>query len=369
MRISALLVLLLAAVPGGIMAQCNPTPAVQTAIDSLPTQSADETDWQFRQKHDAAIDALLKQFPGDFFVERTYIESKWRYDEKDKVIAEYKARHEKNPDDPVAGYLYAVALEGRQSRESIKLLDAALVKSPRFPWSHYGLAGIYGMPVFQNKEERLKHVKAFLDACPDSLDGYRLVTNIDDKEVLAAYAARLRTLLGTRTDTNAIRAWGTLWSIEFKAHPPSEYDGLRKQVADDLKRLRALNREDKRAWYSTLEQGYKLANDQKQADWAADERARRMPQPWELASMSKWFKDHPRPNSDDPAAKKRAYYADELKQADLWLKERPKMVEIWRSRLSAMEYMEDIPSAEVEATANTYLKLAAEDAGPDGPDS
>jgi hypothetical protein len=34
-----------------------------------------------------------------------------------------------------------------------------------------------------------------------------------------------------------------------------------------------------------------------------------------------------------------------------------------------MAYLDDVPVAEVEATADTYLKLAVEDAGPEGPDS
>jgi hypothetical protein len=348
-------------------AQCNPSAAVQTAIDELPAQSADETSWSFQQKHDAAVQALIARFPGDMFVERTYIQGAWRKPDKDKVIAEYMARHEKNPDGPVVSYLYGIALEGRQSAESIKLFESALAKAPDFPWPHLALAGIYSMPVFLNKEEGLKHTKAFLTACPDTLEGYARLTSVDDKTVLASYAAELRALIEPRTDEHAIGAYRTLWSIEFKAHPTSEYDGLRKQVGEDLKRLRALNRQDKPVWFYTLEQGYKLANDQKQADWASDERQRLLPQSWELASMSKWEKDHPRPNNDDPAAKKRGYYADLFKQTDLWIKERPKMADVWRSRLSAMEYLDDVPAADVITTAGTYLKLAGADAGPEGP--
>ena len=45
---------------------------------------------------------------------------------------------------------------------------------------------------------------------------------------------------------------------------------VRKQIGEDLQRIRALKREDPRQWYYTLEEGYKLAKDQKQADWAHD---------------------------------------------------------------------------------------------------
>jgi len=370
MRIYVLFALFLAVLPIRMPAQptdwCTPSTAVKAALDELPTQSPTETRWEFQQKYSAAIQALLTRFPGDLFVQKIYIRSMYRRADKDKVIAEYKARYEHSPDDPVVAYLYNMALEGRQSAEAIKMLNATLIKNPQFPWPHLGLASFYGTPVFLNKDEKAKQVKAFLAACPESLDGYQKLTELDDKDVLASNAAKLRALLQARTDIDAIRAYGTLWSIEFKAHATSDYDGLRKQVGEDLKRIRSLNREDKREWYQTLEQGYKLVNDQKQSDWANDERQRRLPQSWELASMSKWNKDHPRPQIDDAADTKRTYYTELLKQTDAWLKERPKMSGVWDSRLNAMEHLEDTPAADVEAVAGEYLKLLTNEAGPDG---
>ncbi|MGA3041677.1 MAG: hypothetical protein ABSF54_12900, partial [Bryobacteraceae bacterium] len=134
MRIWVYLALLLAAAPVTLQAQCTPAAAVQIAIDQLPTQSPDETGWAFQQKYDAAVEALRVRFPGDLFVERTYVQSKYRKADKDKVIAEYKSRHEKNPGDVVLTYLYAISLEGRASPESIKLFEASLARAPQFPW-------------------------------------------------------------------------------------------------------------------------------------------------------------------------------------------------------------------------------------------
>lgn len=372
MRIALLIALLLAAVPARAPAQtadwCIPPAAVKAALDRLPATLPEEMQWQYEQKHIAAVQELLTRFPGDLFVQRAYIESMSRRADKDKVIAEYQARYEHSPDDPVAAYLYAVTLEGRRSAEAIKILDATLKKYPQFPWPHHALALLYSTPVFQNKDERVKQAKAFVAACPESLDGYRQLLGLDDKDLLAANAAKLRALLRTRTDMDGIRAYATLWSTEFKAHPMSEYDGLRKQVGEDLKRIRALNWEDKRGWYYTLEQGYKLVNDQKQADWASDERVGRW-DPWIPASELQWYRDHPRPRNDEAADKKRAYYAQQLNQTDLWLKESPKSTDVWRLRLEAMEYLEDVPAADVEAVAEEYLKLLTIGAGPDGPDS
>jgi hypothetical protein len=360
MRISAFLALLLAASPGIILAQCTPSAAVQTAIDELPIGFIRST-WQ---KYDEDLRALRTRFPQDLFVQRKFIQRSRRKFGDDKVLAEYKGLHDKNPDDPVPAYLYGLALEGRQSGESIKLFEDALAKSPGFPWPHLGLTEVYSTPVFLNNQERLKHLQAFLTACPDALEGYSWFTDTDDKAVLVSYAAKLRALLLPRTDYPAMGAYAPLWSLEFKAHPPSEYDGVRKQITEDLQRIRALKREDQRQWYYTLEAGYKLAKDQKQADWAHDERQRRLPEAWELYSMSKWYKDHPHPNTDDSAAQKRAYYADLLKQSDQWLKQRPEMTRVWDARLGAMEYLDDVSAADVLTAVNTDLKLTTDDIGP-----
>ncbi|MDR3703739.1 MAG: hypothetical protein P4L56_29085 [Candidatus Sulfopaludibacter sp.] len=362
MRISAFLALLLAVSPGIIQAQCSPSPAVQTAIDELPTRFTRST-WQ---KYDEDLRALRARFPQDLFVQRKFIQRSRRKFGDDKVLAEYKARHDKQPDDPVSAYLYALALEGRQSGESIKIFKDALAKSPGFPWPHLGLAEVYSTPVFLNNQERLKHLQSFLTACPDALEGYSYLTDGDGKAVLASYAAKLRVLLLPCTDYPAIGAYAMLWSLEFKAQAPSEYDGVRQQIAEDLQRIRALKREDQRQWYYTLEEGYKLAKDQKQADWAHDERQRKLPEAWELYSMSKWYKEHPQPNSDDSAAKKRAYYADLLKQSDQWLKQRPEMARIWDARLQAMEYLDDVSAADVLTAVNTDLRLTMDDMGPAG---
>jgi hypothetical protein len=182
-------------------------------------------------------------------------------------------------------------------------------------------------------------------------------------------AVKLRALLEPRSDPDALNAYSTLWSLEFKAHPPSEYDLLRKQAAEDLKRLRALNLQDRREWYEALEEGYKLVNDQKQSDWARDERQRRFPTPWQLSAMSQWTKDHKYPASDAPADKKREYYTEFLKQSAEWVKERPNTTYIWWNRLDAMEHLEDVLAAEVEATVDKAYQVAKSNAGPHDLDS
>jgi len=360
---------LLFVAPLGLRAQgleaCGPAPAVKAELDKIPTrQSPTQTDWQFHEQQLADIQALLKQYPDDLFVERFYISTMYSSEDKDQIIQEFRARYEKAPDDPKWSYLYGQALIGRQSPESIKLFGQALEKAPKFRWPHLSLVTLYKSPVFQNKDQAASHMKAFLDACPESFEGYRTLTRFDDKQLALQGAAKLRPLLQPRTDPEALSAYSTLWSLEFKAHPPSEYDPLRKQVADDLKRIRALNLQDKPEWYEALEEGYKLVNDQKQSDWARDERVTRFPSPWEQRAMSKWWEENKYPASDAPADQKRKFFTDLLKQSAEWVKERPNTTYIWWQRTDAMEHLDDVPPADIIAAVDKGLEVAKANAGP-----
>jgi hypothetical protein len=339
------------------------------ALDGLSQQTPALTDWQFHEQHAAAIQALLRQYPGDVFVQKAYISSMGGRTDKDKVIAEYKARHEQNPDNAQLAYLYGLTLVGRQSPEAIKLFTGALQKDRNFPWPHLPLVSIYSSPVFMDKEQRIAHLKAFLEACPASLDGYESLTRIDDKDLQRTYAAQLRTMLASRSDPEAVGAYKTLWSLEFKAHPPAEYDPLRKQVGQDLERLRQLKLENKRQWYSALVEGYKLVNDQKRSEWADEQGQIHFPTPWSLFRMSKWRKDHDYPGDDAPPDKKRAYYNDLLQQTAQWVKERPNTTYIWMERLDAMGHLEDVPSADVKTAVDQTIKVMLSNAGPEGPDA
>jgi hypothetical protein len=348
---------------------CGPAPDVKAALDQLPEQTPALSDWQFHEQHAAALRALLIQYPDDVFVQRAYINSMYGRSDKDKVIAEYKARYERNPDDPRLAYLYGMTLVGRQSPEALKLFSAALKEDPKFPWPHLQLVTIYNSSVFLNKEQRDAHLRAFLDACPASLDGYQPLTRMDDKDLLRPYAARLRTLLATRSDPDAVGAYRTLWSLEFKVHPASEYDVLRGQVGKDLERIRQLKLEDKRQWYEALQEGYKLVNDQKQSDWAQEQVQTRFPRSYELAAMTKWWKDHHWPGDDVVPDVKRAFFSDLLQQSAQWAKERPNTYSVWSYQLDAMEELEDVAAADVEKVADQALKVAINNAGPEGPES
>src|SRR5262249_31562954 len=93
--------------------------------------------------------------------------------------------------------------------------------------------------------------------CPASFDGYKeLSEHGDDRELIRKGAAQLRAQLMRREDPDAIAAYRTFWALEFNATASSEYESLRKQAAQDVLRIRALNLQRTREWYEALKDGY-----------------------------------------------------------------------------------------------------------------
>jgi len=58
-----------------------------------------------------------------------------------------------------------------------------------------------------------------------------------------------------------------------------------------------------------------------------------------------------------------------LQQTAQWAKERPNTLFIWEDRLDALEELEDSSPADMQAAADKVLKVASDNAGPEGPDS
>jgi hypothetical protein len=372
--------LLLCFPPRGLFAQtitgCAASPSVQAALDALPQYRENPalTDWQVYQKRLALLEALLRRYPNSVFVQKEYIGSTTflrqvdptSLEEQRKVNTEYKERHEQNPENAQTDYLYGLTLVGRHTPAAIKLFDAALAQDPSFVLPHLELVAIYTSPAFLDKQKSAAHLKAFLNACPDSLAGYERLDWVGDKSLETEYAGKFRNLLERRSDARAIDDYQTLWSLEFKEKPPTQYGPVRQQVVRDLVHLRALKFDSKREWYETLKTGYKLTNSRSQADWAKAQLEKRFPYSGETPEMTKWFKDH-QLAPDASSAGKHTYYRALLAQSSQWLKEPSHGVLctffIWCDRLTALEHLENAPATEVENAVNEMLKFAAENGG------
>ncbi len=348
---------------------CAPSADVKSALDQLPReQTANQSRYEFIQARRSAIRSLMQRYPGNVFVQREYVGFMANSDipaDRLKVIAEYQALHDQRPGDAYISYLYGTTLLGKDTQQAIQLFTDTLAMAPLFPWPHLQFVSIYSTPNFLDKPKAVAHTRAFLSACPAALEGYAPVGGLGDMDLTRQAVTQLREIIRTRTDPEALGAYSTLWPLEFAAHPPSEYDALRKQVAADLAHLRGLNLENVRQWWSALEEGYKLTNEEKQSDWAADQSARRFPSNSNLPERTRWYEGHAYPGGDAPVDKTKAYYSDLLKETDAWVRQRPNSYVIWFDRLRALESLDDSAPSDLETCAAKMLAIAHADKGPE----
>lgn len=160
---------------------CGPSPDVQSALDQVPSyQRADQSKYDFVQARRTAIRALMRRYPGNVFIQRAYIGA---MPDRLKIIAEYQVLHNQRPDDSYIAYLYGTTLLGRDTPQAIQLFNAALEKSPNFPWPHLQFVSIYSTPNFLDKAKAISHAKAFLSACPAAFKVYSALGELGDNDL------------------------------------------------------------------------------------------------------------------------------------------------------------------------------------------
>ncbi len=340
---------------------CEPAPAIKEALKKVSEIDEGQlSPVQARARKLEMLRALLREYPDDLFIHRRY-QNTFRYmdrEDPEVLIAEYRAHMEKQPDNPVALYLYARALSGWRTKEAIALLERALQLAPNFAWPHQALAEIYQMPAYRDRAKRQGHAKSFLERCPQSLAAYDFLRQSDDQELLRAQAPKLRALLEERTDPDDLSRYSTLWQLEFKLRPPAEHAQVRKQIETDLQRLREMNLVKNEQWLDLLRDGYKMINNLEGERWAEEQMINNRPyssRAFYYYCLQRWEAEHQRPEPNDPPEKHQAYFQALYEASTEWVKRWPENAFAWSSRFSAVSNLEKLPQAEVEAAADGFL--------------
>jgi thiol-disulfide isomerase/thioredoxin len=347
---------------------CEPTPAVKEALKKV--SEIDERQLplvQARARKLEVLRALLKEYPDDLFVHRRYQDT-FRYmdlDDPEVLIAQYRAQMEKQPNNPVALYLYARALSGWRTKEAITLLERALQLAPNFAWPHQALAVIYRMPAYRDKAKQQEHAKSFLERCPQSLTAYDFLRQSDDQELLRTQVPKLRALLEKRTDPDDLSHYNTLWQLEFKLRPPAEHAQVRKQIETDLQRLREMNLVKSEQWLDLLRDGYKMINHLEDQRWAEEQMINNHPHSSTAFYYyrQRWDAEHKYPEPDDPPEKRQAYFQALYEASTEWIKRWPENVSTWSSRFYAASSLEKLPQAELEAAVDGFLNTLEKNPG------
>src|SRR5262245_25492832 len=103
---------------------CEASPAVKEDLKVVDKLNAQDLPYKVRRDRQLALfPELLKKHPNDFHVQRRYLDTRTAgfFVDRDPLVTEYRAQMEKNPNDPIAIYLYTRLLYGRDTKEVIKL--------------------------------------------------------------------------------------------------------------------------------------------------------------------------------------------------------------------------------------------------------
>ena len=339
---------------------CEQSPTVKEELKKIDKLSDEDLPFKLRRERQIAmLQESLKKYPTDFFVQRRYLETRNGafIVDRDALIAEYRAQWEKNPNDPIATYLYTRLLYGRDTREAIKLATKLTQATPQFPWPHLQLAEIYFTPNFRDPAKFKEHLKLFFEKCPNNTAGLAMLSRSNDKEMMSAVAQRLRARLESSTDNDDLAYWDQLWTLEFKLKTIPEHPKQRELITEDLKRIRAKNLNTQQ-WLEALKAGYKQNADKVGERWAEDELVRLLPKSAYVrrAVQSRFYDEHPYPKSEASEAERQAYHRAVLQATNDWIKRWPDDEYSWSNRLRSLMALDGSSNGDVEAAYNAYLK-------------
>jgi hypothetical protein len=333
---------------------CEPSPEVKAALQSLPENTGNaEADRAARIK---ALRALLDRFPNDLFVHQRYQDtaSSPTAKERDAVIAEYRALADKHPGSPIYAYLADRPQVGVNTKQIIPDLEKLAAAVPSV---HIELVRIYQSTNFKDAPKALEHLQAFTKACPSSVRAYSYVRSLDPaSDFVKQITERLRAILKESTEPDVLSYYSTLWALEFRVKPASEHEALRQQVAEDLKRLRAIDPGKNRSYYSTMQEGYKLTSDTEGGKWAIAQIQKVSPRTAHNPVMSQWREENPYPKDSDPPEKRKAWNEAQAKATAEWARQWPELSYVWYNRVNALRNVETADAADVETAGESLLK-------------
>jgi thiol-disulfide isomerase/thioredoxin len=228
---------------------CEPTTEVRTALNDAPnvfdfTQSLEE---RLRP-----IRALAAKYPHDLFVQMRYQDRFRRqthlYQEFDRALAMYRVA----PGDPVSRFLEARLTASFDAVKAEAMLTELIAAAPDFPWPHLAVAELTDRSAFRDAKKAETHLRAFLAACPASVEGYAMLRTVEDPQMISDGAKKLRGLLEGRMDAGSLPYWNRLWDLELRAAPKGTEDAARARIARDAEAIEKLPPVRTRDWYDAL---------------------------------------------------------------------------------------------------------------------
>ena len=278
---------------------CVPQPAVRRALNELPETTDHRVPYDERMK---PLRALLTKYPRDIFVQMRYQDGFkrdwWLHEEFDRAFAMYRSR----PNDPVFRYLEGRLTGVFHAAKAEEMLNALIAGTPGFPWPRLAIAELTDRSGAGNAKKAEAHLRAFISACPAAADGYAMLRTVENPEMVADGAVKLRSLLEAARDNWSLPFWRHLWDLEFRAVAAAEHDTVRQRVARDANTLARNPATDTREWLRLFEYAAQLTKDQSIQNWLDTTVLERFPGTPLAASIerNRWLREHQPPQGAKP---------------------------------------------------------------------
>jgi len=340
---------------------CEASTQTRQSLKRLDLQDLPEN--QRRAQQRTILKALLAQNPADVFLNLRYQEIEGSANDADraKAIEKYKALADANPASADYAFLYATALVGANTPDAIARFKTLVASPSGYPLANLRLARRYESGKFANKEEFRTQLDRFFDSCPAVFNSQALDLlqgNATPTEA-AKYASALRERLSKDSDPDRIKYWEKIWTLEFKARPPSEHPEVRKQIVADLAKLEQNPRPTDMNWLEVLCAGYKIVGDETARRRIEDRILTVAPRgetAWRIYN-ERWSSEHPFPKTSDSESTRQAYYRALLAFSDDRLKATPDDAYYLGTRIFALTHLDDSSPKQFVDTA-TALQAA-----------
>jgi hypothetical protein len=228
--------------PARTLYPCEASPEVRRALNRTPNLYDYTIPLEDRMK---PIRALVEEYPGDVFVHQRYQDRFRRlthlYQEFDRAFEIYRSR----PADPVSRYLEARLTGSFDARQAEAMLTHLIAREPAFPWPHLAIAELTDRRGFRDTTKAETHLRAFLAACPESIEGYAMLRTVEDAEMIREGARNFGRCWKRNWITSRCRTGATCgtWNSEPRQRARRKpYAGARSTTRSDCGNCRRYGR-------------------------------------------------------------------------------------------------------------------------------
>jgi thiol-disulfide isomerase/thioredoxin len=349
---------------------CEGNPGVQNVIDrELDPKLLDRMTFADRLALERrTLEGLISKDPRELepYTKLRDLLHQYAPDEYPKLRDSWIEMGKEHPDDPLALLLESEALNGVDTPESIRLLESARAEAPEFPWAARDLASIYSDGKRADPAKAKENIDAFFAICPTSSDPYAqyVLSKADPSlqpRVTAARAAALRAKLEKETDPKQLKDHGTLWTLEFQARKPQEYEAERQQITQDLARMEKIHPTGDAEWQALLIKGYKQNGAPKEKVAALEDTLiaeyPHSNQAWGIVS-DRWDEAHPDPQDQKDAAAWDRHRKDFEEALQGWIRDYPDSTYLQRRAWFSLAVLDDdtIPEKDAIAAVDAFLR-------------